>query len=1271
MRTYSGLICLLLLVAAILGAGALMLPGEKTPAFYVTRMTQPPVIDGAIGAEEWREAVGVSGPAQQNPGGNLLIMRPTTYFLGWDADNLYLACRTWIMPGYKPHVGGRAPNTANAFDDGMEFNLKPMGKNVSPGKADSAYKFFITCLGSTGDMARVSVGQLFRTWQPQFKIAYRLTPVGSAPLGGRWWECEAVLPAKDFDLDGPNRAGDQWKMLLAFNHMPGWMQAAIPISTGYFDASGFPTATLVDNTPAVQVTMDALPGVKDGVAAVKFNAYNPTTQPVTLNVLAEYRELQGDGPASTDLLTRRQTLTVEPGKQAEYALNEKFPREIKGNGSIYYQVTQGDKELYRYYSFFTLGYEERWVKYTPSKAAFELSSAFNPARNNCMVTADTFYLDDPASVQSVSYRVLRDGETKPLAEGSIDKVKYYYFNKLLTFPELAPGKYSVEATLRTKDGQTLGPVTNSFVKKDEAKEYAAWWKNKIGNTERVIPPFKPIIRQGNTVTLWGRSYRLSPLGLPIAVTVQEKPVLTSPARIVAVIGGKEQVIPLSGVPAFTETKAWRYAFKGTAKGAGLAFTASGTVEQDGLAMVTLTYAPLGKPVKLDALRLEFPIAASEADCLLCMGTGGNFASYTAMELPKDKQGRLWSTLDTGKGGALMTVGSFYPDVWVGNEQRGLLWWGDSDQGWVPDDAVPAHEVVRQGNAVVLRNNIIGTPYTLDAPRTLTFSYMASPFKPLVKGWRMALHSEDGTFEGPHKKRIDPKTGKQVDGWAWLNPPSEDPKEWAALWAEYKPKADARIHDMQWTNPAWARQRDYVHTSIPMRGYGPNTSDQALLDYFWPEWGEGSYGASQRDYQLWLADRAFREGGLRSIYWDILYVSQSNSLQTGTAYELPDGRLQPTYNGFNQRQFMMRLRADMTDCGLEPGGLVGHSTNCYPLVAYPWMDAILDGEWAEVKDSTPVDWVDQYSPARMRAMSVSDTWGVQVSWMSLFHVTDKAREARLYRSFIDYQRLHDTWSGQDGRVPPEPVLEWGINDERLQYIPYWRNNLITTDDKDVLVSLWRLPDRVLVVAFNNDGKQVKDVKLKVDLKGIGLSHWDAIVAQELGGAGDQQVTLTGTNNLLIPGLQPHTARYAGLCMFNNNDFHALKQFVSIPDSQNAQQTISISDKITWCLVSPLAKWVHAADLKTVICATPDIKVDLWQLPDRVLLAITNPTDKDAGTVTLGIDLDKLNLTPQLPWQEFIRVKDFDNGNAALDFWNRKLTVPGVKAHGVRFVGVRRY
>jgi hypothetical protein len=47
----------------------------------------------------------VSGVA--DVGSNKIIPRPTTYFLGWDAGHLYLACRTYLRPGYRFAAGHR------------------------------------------------------------------------------------------------------------------------------------------------------------------------------------------------------------------------------------------------------------------------------------------------------------------------------------------------------------------------------------------------------------------------------------------------------------------------------------------------------------------------------------------------------------------------------------------------------------------------------------------------------------------------------------------------------------------------------------------------------------------------------------------------------------------------------------------------------------------------------------------------------------------------------------------------------------------------------------------------------------------------------------------------------------------------------------------------------------------------------------------------------------------------------------------------------------
>jgi hypothetical protein len=1272
-----GLFCWTIAGAAL---AATQVPPDRLPAFVVPRIAKAPVIDGRIDPEEWKGAMAVSGVAQQNPGGNLLVMRSTTYFLGWDADNLYLACRTWIMPGYAPRVAGRAPGTVNAFDDGMEFGFKPMGRNVAEGRADSLYKFFISCFGSDGDLTRVSVGQMFRNWQPRFKTATRLTPPGSAPLAGRWWECEMVLPAKDFELVGPNRAGDRWKMLLAFNHIPGWMQAAIPINSAYFDASGHCEATLVDNAPAVQVTMDDLPGPLDGVASVRFQVYNPTPQPIEVKLLAQYVDLKTPEPTpkaaaeAVDLLKREQVLAIGPGKTAEFKIHEKLPGALgKNAGGIYYRVTYGNQDLYRYYTYFKLGYDPRWTRYTPPQEAFPLAGTFNPARNNFRLQADTYYLDKPESAKQLRYRITRQGDSKAVAEGLIDKLAYCFFTRLLPLPDLTAGTYNVEAVMETHDGRRLGPVTVQFKKLDEARAFAPWWKNNLGNTERVIWPFEPTTRQGNALTLCGRRYRLNAVGMPAEIVSQGRAVSAAPARIVVVQSGRETVIPLDGALTFTEERPWRMSFQGKAAGAGLTLTAHGCVEQDGLAVIDLTYAPAGKgPVQLDALRLEFPLSPEDAECLLCIGPGGNFSSLSHLVLPKDKQGRLWSTLDTGRGGSSMTVGSFYPDVWIGNERRGFLWWADSDQGWVPDDDVPAHEVLRAGSQIVLRNNLIGKPYTLDQARTVTFSYNASPFKPLPKGWRMAIHSEDGTFGGPHKNRKDPKTGAAIDGWHWLHPPSYDPGEWSGLWAEYKKIADEAVRRHQPFNPAQARNHTgspYVHTSLPLTGYGAHSADGTVTGYFEPEWGSGNFTPTMRDYVLWLADRSFREGGLRTIYWDIFYVTSFNTLQSGYGYELPDGRIQPTFHGFNLRKFMMRLYALMGDHRLTPGSQVAHATNAYPLLAFPWIDAVLDGEWAEIYDSTTRDWVDYYPVDRMRVMSIAQNFGVQVSWMSLFRVSDRKRYDSLFRQFMDYQRLHDTWTGQDGRYPPRAVLDWGVNDPRLQFVPYWRNTAVTSADKELLVSLWRLPDRVLMVVFNNNGKQSKDAALRIDLSALGLGAGER-VARELGECGDPEVQFDAAGQTLrIPGLQPHTARYVGVRVHQPAEAERLRKTMDVVGLRVAEIPAELID---WGWVSARTMF-FAPGHAPAISADKDVRVALWQMPDRVLLAVTGVHEKGARDATIGIDLDALQLAPKLPWQEFVRVRTFTAGapETTLDFHGRKLLVPKLQPGELRLIGVRRH
>lgn len=1127
-------------VACSLAVTAPRLTREQAPVLAIPRMTVPPKIDGVIDATEWREAIAVSGVVDQ--GTDVLLPRPTTFFLAWDPAHFYFACRSYLKPGYKPFIyDGRSEGTAYCYDDGLELLFQPQGANVSATNRQTAFKCFLNCLGFSGDLTRLAVGQQLKNWAPHFQTATRLTAPGTAPGGGSWWEMEVSTVPADFELTGEHRAGDQWRLMFGINHLPAFIQARMPCFGGYFDPNGKCLGTLVEQTPAVQFTMDSLSNLaSDGTASLAISAYNPLPQPAQLSI-----DLDVAGR-----ITRQETLTLPAGGSGTFNLAEKLPAEVK-DGTAHLRVTYREQPLLTYTAGFTVGqYDWMFAPVKPGNPnTFTFETHFNPVRNQLLVKADSYFLPDPNKAKALTYTVRDVASGTVVVKGKVVRVAEWYFQDCVPLPRMASGKYIVEASLEMADGQQLGPMQSQFEKKDEAKAFPEWWGKKIGDVERVLPPFTAITHKGNILGCWGRDYALNALGLPNAITAQQGAVLAAPARIIATVNGKETTIKL-GALSITERKDWRIRFTGTATGAGLSFSASGWLEQDGLVYVELTYRPSGqRPVRVDALRIEYPLAEADADCLVCVGPGNNFSSKSTIVLPKGTAGSLWSTLVTGRTGSNMKIGSFYPTVWIGNDQRGFLWWADNDKGWFPDDAVPAHEAVRLGNAVVLRNNIIGKPVELDEPHTLAFSYMASPFKPLPQGWRMMAATEDGTFFQPFRGvRVDSKTGEKLWDIArgninWINPESRYPEEWSKLWAEQKQQADASVRQQQPFDPYTARNGfGYQHMSFQLIGYGPKSIDDAVYAYFGEEWlaaGCDTWNDTYTDYAMYLFDRAFREGGVRSSYWDLSFPIPYTSILSGLSYRLPDGRVQPGYNGWNVRRFFMRLWALSHDYGLNPGAVGCHSTNAYIFVSLPWIDAILDGERNWDLDSSNFDWVDYYPSARLRAMSDPHNWGVGICWMSNFDTVNPDKVIAAKTTQAEYLWMHDSWRNpylypaEKMIRMPDSILDWGINSEQTVYHPYWRNPYVTCADPDVLVSLWQLPDRVMVGVFNTNRTERKDVTVKLDLAQLNLLptlSWQQFVGVRdlYKGEQDPATQLDYYNHTLtLKGLRPHSARFIGV------------------------------------------------------------------------------------------------------------------------------------------------
>ncbi len=1242
----------------------------------VPRMAAPPKIDGTIDPEEWRGAAGFSGVGGCNS--NLLFARPTVFWMGWNPDGIYVAAKVWIRPGYKPQAAGRQPGAAIVFDDTLEFHWLPMGRNVPDGRTTSSYKWLINALGFDGDKMRVSVGQQFMNWAPDFDIASRLTDTGTAPLGGRWLEFEFATTWQDFELNAPHRAGDTWKMMLGSNHMyASWDQARIPCTTSYFDPDGYAVFTLVEDQPAVQLVMDDYPMPNEGTLKARWRIHNPTAKPVEIDLLARVSAMPVKATVEGEEAARvERTVTVAPGATETLPVSAAYADAVTQQGGLLFQAQRDGELLYRHFTFFRPGFPEvSRQPAEPPKEAFPIAVDFNPARNVVALTFDSYYLDDPGAAREVSWRIAgADGGA--LAEGTLSDPVHYFFRTRAGLGDLAPGEYTAEARMKLADGSTLGPERKTFTKLDEAKAFADWWNTELGDIERVIPPFTAIGREGSTFTPWGRSYTLDALGLPREIARRASRVSAAPARVVAVVEGEEHVIPVAPEPELTETTDWRVRFRGEAAGAGLALRAEGWLEQDGMVQVALTYGPAGEPVTVDALRLEFPLSNEQGETLLCLGTGGNYASRTTIILPPEEQGTLWNTLlSPGGNGAQMTVGNFYPLVWVGNEQRGLMWYADSDEGWVPTDAVPSHELRREGGMLVLSNQLVGEPFLLDAPRTVTFTYMASPFRPMAKNWRSSIYSENGTFSGPNKKQKDADGNVLVDGWNWLTPPSENPEEWSAMWARYKKIADARIRKLRWHDPATARNKygSTVHTSLPLMGYGWKSPDKRVTGYFAADWvtGRDSWNKTEQDYFLYIADRAFREGGLRTIYWDIYHLHQHKAPLAGLGYELPDGRVQPAYNALNIRRFMMRMWALMFDRGLTPGAQVTHATNDYCLPGSGWVEAMLDGEYHSLGDDSIVDWVDGYPIDRMRAMSVSGQFGNQITWMGLIQMSDKERAKRVWQSKTRYTRLYDTWRGWGALwMPP---FDWGLNE--MDYHPFWRAPAVSVSDTNVLVSAWTSPKRAVLVWFNYDRANPRGAAVKLDLDALGLTvdtPWPGALAVRTMDGGEVALD-PATGTLTLPATAAHQGGTLGLRAVekaHHDRLLAALRRAAAPLGPDAAPQEVPAEVLDYGFADAAVDVLPAGG--AVRCATPGVSVNAIRLPDRVLIALAN-TGAQPANAAVDVDLDALGLVPEEVWVEFVRERDFGpgNGKAKLDFHGRRLAVPGVQPGQLRLVAVRRF
>ncbi len=231
----------------------------------------------------------------------------------------------------------------------------------------------------------------------------------------------------------------------------------------------------------------------------------------------------------------------------------------------------------------------------------------------------------------------------------------------------------------------------------------------------VPKPYTPVKATSKSFRCLGRDTSLGAMLLPQQITAAGKPLLASPIRITA--DPAASMSDIKGQGKVTEGGADSATWEWLGESHGFEISARMTGDCDGFCWYDVTLTPK-KPIELTSLRLEIPRKTESARYIhaACFEWGGQLTSG----LPE--YGGKWRQ-------------KFMPYVWLGDEDRGLAWCCESDEGWRLNEPTNALHVRTDGDTVLFTTTFLDHKATIDSPVHIRFGLQATPVKPVSFEWR--------------------------------------------------------------------------------------------------------------------------------------------------------------------------------------------------------------------------------------------------------------------------------------------------------------------------------------------------------------------------------------------------------------------------------------------------------------------------------------------------------------------------------------------------------
>ena len=1096
-----------LLTFASLGissASADVREGYAFPTLVAPYATKKPVIDGTINDKEWEGASSVNAMLTTS---RTLSARATRFWVCWDEDNLYIAMRSPLRKGERvvQALRDQSKDINVVFDDSYEIWLDANSR--SRDGQPVVFQFLCNFAGARYDvMHEPAVGNSRLGWNGGWKPMNRIAPpVADDPNSGGAWEMEVAIPRTSIFIDRPFNNGSEVRLLIARNFKRPWEQNSFVGSSSFSARETYAKLVLRKDVPAIHLINVADPATK--TLGVELAAA------VTRSMKIQWSFVSDTG------VSKNGTIDAEPDKLAHtpsginldpLAPEGKPSTDGKGSFRVRATIDDGKTVLLDWAAnrqFGDLAALKTALNDDGKQVGVEL--ILNPVRDYLRVTGDFIGYDARGDIKDVALTVT-DSAGKKLAEKHLKLDALNYVRDTVALPGLVFGEYTAKLACFDAAGKTIVERESKFTKKNNAE--FPWWKTKVGDIEKVISPWTPVViapappehtAASRVVKVWGRETRVGDAGLPASVASQGRELLAGPVRL-EIVKDKKAVAVTKQSLADVSSQPHRAALRVGAEAGDLALSSTITAEFDGMYKMEVTLTPRGRTA-VDSIRLVVPVKPEVAQLLHASGQGIRYG-FDVVPITKDGKGRLWDSRRVD--GQNMAVGSFIPFVWVGDHRGGISWYADSDQGWIPSDETPAIELRRDGKGSVdLVFNLVNAPATLDAPRTITFAFQATPVKAMHRGWRMDSWWTGDTFRD--YQGVTKKGGDLI----WTNIPFTLDAEACKSLVEAQHKSN---NSYNFGLPRFkASAVPYLEWNHIAAQFAPEAS------YFAEEWkamgAEGGliFEDTLSDYVVYHLGTWSKATGIDGIYIDNSRPVTCDNLDAGRGYRLPDGRVQPTFQIFSTRKLMLRIRAAFAEQG-KSGKFVLHMTNN---MVIPWVgaaDIAYDGEHNVIYPDSGVDFMDAWSLDRLR-LDVSEQWGVAINFMNEFQGPwDDKKVKKAMRGYTGMVLLHDGLpSGNGGNRNTECWIgrdRFGVDADDTSFLFYLDPNTgVKCATKDVYASAWKRDEKLLLVVVNSNRAET-DATIELDVKKLGLPAlqdakiWDAETLEAIPGGKSGKFTV---------------------------------------------------------------------------------------------------------------------------------------------------------------------